>query len=287
MKTLTKTMTLFLICSFAALALAGCAAVNPTTAINILVPSGGYNKQQFSYGNNRRQSMDVYTPKASVQKIPVVFVYGGAWRSGDKKNFIFVAQALTSLGHPVIVPDYRRFPEVQFPDFIDDVADAISFVDRQKKLGLAKPFTEYILMGHSAGAHTAALLAADTSYLRKRGVKAQLKGLIGMAGPYDLPMNDPEVFPVFNTSTPEKTKVTTNVRRGMPPTLLLHGLADARVEPFHTERFRDVLKQNGNDVTTRLYPGVNHTKIIGSLAVPLRFLNNSFEDIKGFLARYN
>jgi len=142
------------------------------------------------------------------------------------------------------------------------------------------------LMGHSAGAHSAALLAADTKYLRERGISAQLKGLIAISGPYDLPMNDPEVLPVFKTSTADKTKVTANVRQGMPPTLLLHGLADTRVKPFHTERFRDALKRNGNDVTARLYPGVNHTKIIGSLALPLRFLNNSFEDVKGFLGRY-
>lgn len=280
-------MTLFLISAFVFLALAGCAAVKPTAALNLLVPSGGYNKQQFSYGNHRRQSLDIYTPKTRSTKIPIVFVYGGAWRSGDKKDYIFVAQALTSLGHPVIVPDYRLYPEVKFPAFINDVADAIRFVDSRSNLGLAKPFDEYILMGHSSGAHTAALLATDRKYLQQRGVRAKLKGLIGIAGPYDLPMNDPEVLPVFNTSTPQQTKVVTNVYQGMPPTLLLHGLADSRVKPFHTERFRDVLKRNGNPVTTRLYPGVNHTKIIGSLAVPLRFLNNSFEDVKRFLANYD
>lgn len=287
MKMRIKIMTLFLIGTFAILALVGCAAVKPAAALNMLIPSGGYNKQQFSYGNNRRQALDIYTPKTSSPKIPVVFVYGGAWRSGDKKDFAFVAQALTSLGHPVIIPDYRRYPEVQFPEFINDVADAIRFVESQSNTGLAKPFTEYILMGHSAGAHSAALLAADSRYLRERGVRAQLKGLIGIAGPYDLPMNDPEVGPVFNTSTAERTKVVSNVKRGMPPTLLLHGLADNRVGPFHTERFRDALKANGVSVTTRLYPGVEHVKILASVAAPLRFLNNSFADIKGFLGRFN
>ena len=282
----TKKMTLFLICAAVLVVAAGCAAVKPTAALNMMVPSGGYNKQQFSYGKNRRQSLDIYTPKTATSKIPIVFVYGGAWRSGSKQDYLFVAQALTSLGHPVIIPDYRLYPEVQFPGFIDDVADAIQFMDRQTNTSLTKPFNEYILMGHSAGAHSAALLAADTKYFRERGISAQLKGLIAISGPYDLPMNDPEVLPVFKTSTADKTKVTANVRQGMPPTLLLHGLADTRVKPFHTERFRDALKRNGNDVTARLYPGVNHTKIIGSLALPLRFLNNSFEDVKGFLGRY-
>ncbi len=285
MKMRTKAMTLFLISTFAILALVGCAAVKPTAALNLLTPSGGYTKQQFSYGNHRRQGLDIYLPKTSATKTPIVFVYGGAWRSGSKNDYAFVAQALTSLGHPVIIPDYRLFPEVKFPAFINDVADAISFVQRQNNLGLPKPFNEYILMGHSAGAHSAALLATDTRYLNQRNVRARLKGLISIAGPLDLPMNDPEVFPVFNTSTEQRTKPLANVRRGMPPTLLLHGLADTRVKPFHTERFRDALVRNGNTVTTGLYPGVDHTKIIGSLAAPLRFLNRSFEDIKIFLAR--
>ena len=287
MKLRPKNMTFILICIFALATIVGCAAVKPTAALNLFVPSGGYSKQQFSYGNHRRQSLDIYLPKTSVQKIPVVFVYGGAWRSGGKNDYIFVAQALTSLGHPVIIPDYRLFPEVKFPAFIDDVADAISFVERQPNTGLTKPFNEYILMGHSSGAHTAALLATDTRYLKERKITAQLKGLIGIAGPYDLPMDDPEVLPVFNTSTGQHTKPIANVYRGMPPTLLLHGLADKRVFPFHTQRFRDTLKRNGNSVTAKLYPGVNHTKIIGSLAAPLRFLNNSFEDVRVFLERVN
>ena len=186
-----------------------------------------------------------------------------------------------------IIPDYRVFPEVRFPGFVDDVADAIRFVDSRNNLGLPQPFNDFILMGHSAGAHSAALLATDRRYLRQRGVRARLRGLIGIAGPYDLPLNDPEVRPVFASATTAQTNIISNTHQGMPPTLLLHGLADKRVLPFHTERFRDALISKGNTVTSGLYPGVNHTKIIGSLAVSLRFLNNSFGDIKRYLAQIN
>ncbi|CAA6816503.1 MAG: Alpha/beta hydrolase [uncultured Thiotrichaceae bacterium] len=286
MKIQNKIITLFLICTGVLLTtIAGCAVVSPTTAINLLVPSDGYTKQEFSYGSHKQQALDLYLPKTSTSKVPIVFIYGGAWRTGSKANFVFVAQALTSLGHPVIVPDYRHFPEVQFPAFIDDVADAISFVEQQTNTGLPKPFKEYVLMGHSAGAHTAALLATDPRYLNQRRIKAQLTGLIAIAGPYDLPVNDPEVLPVFNTVTAQRTKPILNVHPGMPPTLLLHGLDDTRVLPLHTKRFSAALKKNDNTVTTRLYPGVDHTKIIGSLAAPLRFLNDSFEDIEVFLGR--
>ena len=286
MKTRISKMPSFLVFIWVLLIVSGCASVKKTAAINLLVPSDGYTKQQFSYGNDRQQSFDLYLPKTRTPKIPVVYVYGSAWRKKfNKADFVFVAQALTSLGHPVIVPEHRRFPEVKFPVFVTDVADAISYTDRNS-IGLPKPFTEYILMGHSSGAHTAALLATDTRYLKQRGVKAQLKGLIGMSGPYDLPMDDAEVFPIFNTTTAQRAKPVMNVRRGMPPTLLLHGLADPRVPSYHTTRFRDALLRSGNPVTTKLYPGVDHEKLLGGIAVPLRFMSNSFVDVREFLGRY-
>ena len=139
------------------LTVTGCASVKKTAAINLLVPSDGYTKQQFSYGSEQQQSFDLYLPKTRTSKIPVVYVYGSAWRKKfNKADFKFVAQALTSLGHPVIVPEHRRYPEVKFPVFITDVADAISYADRNN-IGLAKPFTDYVLMGHSSGAHAAPL----------------------------------------------------------------------------------------------------------------------------------
>ena len=286
MKIRLKLMQPLLVFAFVIFAATGCASVKKTAAINLLVPSDGYTKQQFSYGNDRQLSFDLYLPKTRTPKIPVVYVYGSAWRKKfNKEDFVFVAQALTSLGHPVIVPEHRRFPEVKFPIFITDVADAISFVDRNN-IGLLKPFTEYVLMGHSSGAHTAALLATDSRYLSQRGVRARLRGLIGMSGPYDLPMDDAEVFPIFNTTTAQRAKPILNVSREMPPTLLLHGLADPRVPSYHTTRFRDVLLKRGNPVTTKLYPGVDHEKLLGGIAAPLRFMSNSFVDVREFLGRY-
>lgn len=283
----TNIMPSLLVFVFAILAATGCATVKKTTAINLLVPSDGYTKQQFSYGRHRLQSLDVYLPKTNTPKIPVVYVYGSAWKNSfNKSDFVFVAQALTSLGHPVIIPEYRRYPEAQFPLFINDVADAISYIERQN-IGLLKPFNEYILMGHSSGAHTVALLATDLRYLNERRVTARLRGLIGMSGPYDLPMDDAEVLPIFNTTTAQRAKPTLNIRRGMPPTLLLHGAIDPRVPSYHTTRFRDALQRKGNAVTTRLYPGVDHEKLLGGIAAPLRFMSDSFKDVRDFLKRYD
>lgn len=278
------TKSLFtLSCIFLVLFFVGCSSVKSTDVINFVLPSSGYDKQVLSYGKLPRQALDLYIPKTKEVKTPIVFVYGGAWRDGNKQDFEFIAHALTGLGHTVIIPEYRRYPEVQFPLFINDVADSMRYMEQQALTVLGKPLDEVILMGHSAGAHTVALLATDESYLKSRKIKTKISGLIGMSGPYDLDLEDAEVAPVFKNTTAKKTNPILNVRSDMPPVLLLHGAADKRVGPFNTERFASALSKAGVPVTTHIYPGVDHTKIIGSLAAPLRFLSDSYSDIKKFL----
>ena len=277
-----KRLSLFLIILLFTI---GCSNVKPSDILNSLTPSNGYELTEYAYGNDVRQKLDVYIPKKRNNKPPIVFVYGGAWKKGDKKDFKFVAQALTGLGYTVIVPDYRLYPAVRFPAFVDDVADAIQYTNQHAAKLLGRPMTAYILMGHSAGAHTAALLASDLSYLQKRKVNASLAAVIALSGPYDLNLEDPEVVPIFAGSNARQAKPLANVHSGMAPMLLMHGEDDKRVLPFHTKRFAKAVADAGNSVETRVYKGVEHIKIIASLAAPLRSLNNSYKDIKDFLER--
>lgn len=265
--------------------LLGCSSVKSTDVLNSLLSTSSYDKQEINYSNIARQGIDIYNPKKGAKKTPIVFIYGGAWRDGSKKDFEFVAHALVSLGHPVIIPDYRLYPQVTFPSFIDDIAKSIHHIEVNANRYLQKPFNEYILMGHSAGAHTAALLATDRQYLRKYNIKAKLMGLIAMAGPYDLPLDDPEVIPVFGDVNEKVSNPIMNIHKDLPPVLLIHGASDIRVLPKHTIKFDRALRNAGLSVTTQLYPKVNHTQLIGSLAVSLRFLNDSYKDIAAFLVK--
>lgn len=274
---------LFIVVVFIVLIFVGCNTLKSTDVLNFVLPSGQYVLKHAAYGDKERQDMDVYVPNTATAKPPVVFVYGGAWREGEKADYAFVAHALSGLGYPVIIPNYRLYPQVRFPAFIDDVADAIRYTEQHAPALLGKPLQRYILMGHSSGAHTAALLATDGHYLRERGVTARLAALVALAGPYDLPLDDPEVMPVFPNADPDVVKPVRNVHSGMPPVLLLHGEADDRVRLLHTRRFAAALQQVGASVEVRLYPGVDHVRIIGSLAAPLRMLSPSFDDISAFL----
>lgn len=259
-----------------------------TDALNAIIPQTHYTVTTANYGEQVRQRMDVYVPSEAKlrqygKKSPVIFVYGGAWREGNKEDYKFVGHALTELGHPVIIPDYQLFPNVKFPVFIEDIAQAIHSAEANAARLLGQSMDDYVLMGHSAGAHTAALLTVDNRWARNAGVRAKQRALIALAGPYDLPLDDPEVMPIF-PDDPNRVNPVLKAGGQLPPILLLHGGKDDRVFPFHTQRFAAAIKRSGNEVQVKVYPRVNHVMILGSVAAPLRLLGSSFTDIKAFLA---
>lgn len=263
-----------------------------TDALNAVILQNHYTVKTAQYGNHPRQGMDIYLPNAKKQqkygnkpKPSIIFVYGGAWRDGNKADYKFVGHALTELGHPVIIPDYQLFPQVKFPVFIEDIAQAIHYTEKNAQNLLDQSMDNYVLMGHSAGAHTVALLTVDESWTENADVTANLKGLIALSGPYDLPLDDPEVIPVF-PNIPTQVNPILNVTAQLPPILLLHGRKDDRVFPFHTERFAEAIKRSGNNVNVKIYPRTNHAMILGNIAAPLRLFGSSYTDIKAFLEQY-
>jgi len=254
--------------------------------LNGVLPDGRYALKSATYGQQPRQKLDVYVPNEKKRGAPpVVFVYGGAWREGERDEYEFVGHALSREGYTVIIPDYRLYPAVQYPAFVDDVAQAIAYVEREADSLLGEPFTDYVLMGHSSGAHTAALLATRPSHLQQQGVQAQLRGLIGMAGPYDLPLDLAEVAAVFGDVKPEAVKPVLDIPATMPPSLLLHGADDGRVLLLHTRRFEKILIAANKSVERHIYPGTDHVRLVAGLAVPLHFFNDSYDDVTAFLAQ--
>ncbi len=261
--------------------LSGC-AINPAEQINDSLSENHYTVRSLSYGKLPRQKMDVYRPRIDQGKPPVVFIYGGAWRTGNRSDYKFIGHALTQLGHTVIIPDYQLYPQVKFPVFIDDIAKAIKATELRADTLLDRPLNEFVLMGHSAGAHSAAMLFTDRSYLNNRRVKGRVAGLIGLAGPYDLTLEYPEIVGVFDGAG-KRSQPIDYIRPGLPPVLLLQGADDNRVLPYHSRTFSEALALNGVDVNSRFYPGTDHLLIVGSIAQPLRHLNKVYADIAEFL----
>jgi acetyl esterase/lipase len=257
-------------------------SINPAEQINGMLVNDHFTVKTVQYGRLPRQSMDVYRPKVDQGKPTVVFVYGGAWRAGTKNDFKFIGHALTQLGHAVVIPDYQLYPAVKFPVFIEDVAQAVKQAELRSENLIGRNMDEIVLMGHSAGGHTAALLYTDTSYFKRNRVNANVVGMIGLAGPYDLTLEYTEIKGVFDGAG-KRSQPIDYIKPGLAPVLLLSGANDKRVLPYHSKTFSEELAINGVDVRTRYYPNTNHVMVLGSIAQPLRHINNSYGDIAAFL----
>lgn len=264
--------------------LSGC---RPATLVNHLIDTSGYELHtDIAYGEQPHQRLDTYRPAQLKAPAPtVIFIYGGRWREGARQDYRFVAQALSSIGAIVVIPDYGKFPAVQFPDFVIDAAQAVRWVtDHSAELG-GDPRRIFI-MGHSAGAQIAALLALDPRYLRAQGLEPrQLRGMIGLAGPYDfLPFTDADVAEVFGPITNLSiTQPITYACNPHAPLLLLYGEADKTVMPGNSTRLAARIRSCGGQVSTQAYPGLGHISIIGSLWSPARGLAPTLTDIQRFM----
>ena len=260
--------------------LGGC---SPAALLNATVPQRGYSREtDLAFGSDPRQRLDLYRPgRPAERSCTVVFFYGGSWETGRKADYLFVGQALAAAGHTAIVPDYRVWPEVRFPAFVEDGATAVRWVaDR----GEGRPL---VVMGHSAGAHIALMLATHTPYLAEAGVeRGALAGAIGVAGPYDfLPLTSPRLVEIFGARDNPATQPITFARAPLPPALLIHGLADRTVLPRNSERLAAAWRRAGAPVDLRLYPDVDHVDSIAAMAGLLRGRAPTRDDVTAWLAQ--
>ena len=269
----------------AGLALAGC---SPVTILNAFVPEGRLERTSgIAYGDLPRQRLDVYVPRAKPAQSPapvVVFFYGGRWQQGERASYLFVAEALTAQGFVVVVPDYRVYPAVQYPGFLDDGVRAVAWTKREIARFGGDP-ARVFLMGHSAGAHIAAMLAYDEEFLAREGLRrADVRGVIGLAGPYDfLPLTDADLVGVFSAAPSlEATQPIRYVHGGEPPSLLITGDADTTVKPGNTVRLAARLREAGSAVVEHHYAHLNHYTLLARLAAPLR-MDDLTQEIAAFV----
>lgn len=267
---------------FGALA-AGC---SPFTVLNGLSPSNHYDlKTDVPYGELDRQTLDIYTPRAVSNSSPLlVFFYGGGWKDGDKADYGFVASSLTKAGYVVIIPDYRLYPEVVFPAFVDDAARAVAWA-MQNAGNYGANTGKTFLMGHSAGAHISGLLVTDRRYLAEHGIDIRtLAGYVGLSGPFNfLPIESGYLLNVFPEENRPESQPINFVNPDVPPTLLIHGTGDKTVYPANSESLAKRLADNGVDVTLKLYDGTGHINVAVALAPPFDFIEETLADSRAFL----
>ena len=262
-------------------------ALNALAAVDSRLADTG-----LAYGPLPRQRYDLYRPPPALTAPPagfplIVFFYGGSWNRGERADYRFVGEALAARGMLVMVADYRLYPEVRYPDFLHDCAAALAHgLARAASLG-ADPRRVFV-MGHSAGAYNAAMMALDARWLRAAGHEpAELAGWIGLAGPYDfLPITNPDARPVFHhPAVPPGTQPIGHVAGAAPlPAFLGAASSDDLVNPQRNSiGLASALRAQGLPVSLQLYTRVDHITLIGAFAWPLRWLAPVLADVAAFV----
>ena len=276
------------VCAVALFVLAGCTPF-ATAIANLPSRFADYTADSgIVFAPDRGLALDVYRPEGNPGEARpvVVFVHGGGWDTGSRDQYLFVAEALVSRGYVAVLPSYRLYPEVLFPDFVGDVALAVAWV-RKEISAYGGDRQRIWLLGHSAGAHIAALLTFDERYLERVGVpRCSLQGFIGLAGPYDfLPFGSEKLRRIFAAaSEPAASQPVTFVDGTEAPVLLLHGERDETVWPRNSRRLAQRIRQHGGTVREIYYPELDHAGIVAALSRYFRDERAVLEQIDGFIA---
>ncbi|WP_219136359.1 alpha/beta hydrolase [Janthinobacterium sp. UMAB-60] len=269
---------------------AGLIACFPLTAINAL-SSGSASQvtRGLAYGPLPRQKLDVYAPKIRTGPVPVVvFFYGGNWTAGERADYAFVGHALAARGYLAVIADYRLYPDVHYPEILQDAARAVAWAAMESSRHGGDPARLFV-MGHSAGAYNAAMVALDASLLARHGMHPHdLRGWIGLAGPYDfLPIENTTTRPLFfYPDTPAASQPIHHVTAEAPPALLIAPLPgqDKLVNPQrNTGGLAKALRALHRPVTETYFDKVSHTTLVASLAGPLRMLAPTLDAVSTFI----
>ena len=237
-------------------------------SINYLTPKDTFEKEEhLAYGLKARNRLDLYrTKNPKKQKPLIVFVHGGSWQHGNKRDYLFIGETFAREGYDVAVINYHLAPEHIFPAFIDDLAQAIHYLSQnQNKLNISTD--NMILMGHSAGAFNV-MSVVYSAQSQNFKYKDQIKAIVGLAGPYHFDyVGDPLSEHAFDHKI--------SYQQVMPyyfiePNQIKHYLLvaeqDQVVERKNALDLDIALRQKGNHSHIAVIPKTGHITIVATLA---------------------
>ncbi len=237
-------------------------------SMNYLTPKDTFEKEEhLAYGLKARNRLDLYrTKNPKKQKPLIVFVHGGSWQHGNKRDYLFIGETFAREGFDVAVINYQLAPENIFPAFVDDLAQAIHYLN-QNKVKLNISTDNMILMGHSAGAFNV-MSVVYSAQSQNFKYKDQIKAIVGLAGPYHFDyVGDPLSEHAFDHKI--------SYQQVMPyyfiePNHIKHYLLvaeqDQVVERKNTLDLDIALRQKGNHSHIAVIPKTGHITIVATLA---------------------
>jgi acetyl esterase/lipase len=214
-----------------------------------------------------KDRLDLYMPDGVTDAPVIVSLHGGVLMAGDRSEERAVGQRLASAGYLTVIPSYRLSPEVSHPAHIQDVAAAFAWTRRNIRQYGGDP-DRIIVIGHSAGAYLAMLLAADPRYLAAHQLSPRdIKGVVPVSGFFWVdkagvaPDRPAEIW-----GTNPKTWVDASpahyLRADFPPVLLIDTDGDEDWRQQQNADFYAALRAAGDrDVAIHHVPGRTHMSV--------------------------
>jgi arylformamidase len=218
------------------------------------------------YGPDAKQRLDLYLPAKAPSKAPVfLFIHGGGFVEGDRRQYGYVAAPLARHGIITAVMSYRLAP-FRYPSQVEDVELAVAWL--AKNIGARGGDPHRIFVGgHSAGAILSALLGVRTDWQAARGVPADvIKGIVPVSGPYDLRTLAGFVANFIPTDGPDRAAASPLLRIARtPPAVVAYGEKEV---PYAagSAAFVDALKTRGGQATLVGLAGMAHDQTAITLA---------------------
>jgi acetyl esterase/lipase len=249
----------------AVVGLAGAVLVHAQTfEVNVVKDVDYIANLDYAGGKDR---LDLYIPK-NVANAPVILsIHGGLLMQGDRAEEVFVGRRFAAAGYLTAVISYRLSPEVSHPAHVQDAAAAFAWVKRNIRQHGGDP-NRVIVIGHSAGAYLAALLATDSRYLAAHKLSVNdIKGIVPVSGffwvekegvapdrPQEVWGADPNIW--MEASPPRY------LRADLPPVLLIYTDGDEDWRRKQNEEMAAAYRSAGHkDVTVRRVDGRTHMSV--------------------------
>jgi acetyl esterase/lipase len=232
------------------------------------------------------QTLDVWRRVEVCAKRPIlVFFYGGGWVKGSAVEYGWAARAYADKGFTVVVPDYRKVPDVAYPAFVEDAAQAVKWA-HDNALTIGGDPNAIAVAGHSAGGYAVAALTLDKRWLAAVGLKpGVIKAAVGLSGPYDFfPFTGRAVAAFGKWPKPGETQPITHARADAPPMMLVTGTEDTTVRPKNARNLTARLAALGAPAELKEYAPLGHD-IAMALSVPFRSKAPVLDDTSAFMMR--
>ncbi len=254
-------------------------------ALNRFTPKDGFEQVlNVRYGLKPRHRLDIYRSTKRLAHRPlIVFVHGGAWQHGNKRDYLFIGEAYTKEGYDVAVINYQLAPKNIFPSYVDDLTQALNYLHQnQEKHEISTE--NIVLMGHSAGAFNvmSAVYHPDSPKIECLG---KIKAIVGLAGPYHFDYKgDPIAQDAFDQNIPYHEVMPYYFVDHNP---IRHCLVvaenDQVVKKSNSDDLDQQLRQCGNYSQIVIIPKTGHITVLGGLSSLFSWHFQTKQSILNFL----